>query len=181
MPKTEAERELLLALGYDPDDPNLSVEFVTAPVTEPAAQRGGIIKEHCEMADMEKRVGQYVTVRDIIRKMEARHEEELAEPKEILQKLGGVLQKFLDDNNLENLKTAAGTCYISTKWSAPLVDADAFMRFVIENAEFDLLERRASSTAVKDYVEKHNQLPAGVSLNALASVGVRRPAGKAKS
>jgi hypothetical protein len=125
--------------------------------------------------DMEKRAQQYVAVRDKIREMEARHEAELKGPKETLQKLGGIIQKFLDDNKLESLKTAAGTCYISTRWTASLKDADAFMRFVIDNEQFDLLERRASATAVKDYVADHNTLPPGVSLNALASVGVRRP------
>jgi hypothetical protein len=82
---------------------------------------------------------------------------------------------------LKNLRTEAGTCYISTTWKSPLQDADAFMRFVIENEEFDLLERRASSTAVRAYVEEHNHLPSGVNLNAVTSVGVRRPNGGAKS
>jgi hypothetical protein len=55
------------------------------------------------------------------------------------------------------------------------------MDFVLENKQFDLLERRASATAVKAYVEEHNMLPTGVNLNALSSIGVRRPPGKAKS
>lgn len=133
------------------------------------------------MADMEKRVGQYVEVRDLIRDMEARHKEELAKPTELLEKLAGVIHRFMDAHNLENLKTAAGTCYISTRWSASVQDPDAFINFIKETQNFDLLERRASSTAVKAYVEEHNSLPTGVNLSALSSVGVRRPAGKAKS
>jgi hypothetical protein len=133
------------------------------------------------MADMEKRAGQYVALRDKIRDMETKHEEELKPYKEKLEQLAGIIHKFLEEHGLENLKTAAGTCYISTRWTATVADADAFMRFVIENENFDLLERRASATAVKAYVEDHNSLPTGVSLNALSSVGVRRPTGKTKS
>jgi len=132
--------------------------------------------------DMEKRVGQYVATRDLIRAMEKKHEEELQKPKEILQKLAGIIHRFMDENSLENLRTKTGTCYISTKWTASVEDPDAFMKFVIESKNFDLLERRASSTAVRAYVEDHKHLPAGVNLNALAQVGVRRPPnGEAKS
>jgi hypothetical protein len=139
-------------------------------------------KGHCEMAeDIEKRVGQYVAIRDTIQQLEQQHEEELKPRKEMLQKLGGIIHKFMDENKLENLRTSAGTCYVSTRWIAPVEDADAFMRFVIDTKNFDLLERRASATAVKAYVQEHNTLPTGVNLNALASIGVRRPPGKAKS
>lgn len=131
--------------------------------------------------DMEKRVGQYVAVRDTIRELEKKHEEELAPHKVVLEKLAGVIHNFMDANNIESLKTETGTCYISTRYTASVQDADAFMRFVIDNEEFDLLERRASATAVKAYVEEHKHLPMGVNLNALSSVGVRRPTGSAKS
>jgi hypothetical protein len=131
--------------------------------------------------DMEKRVAQYIALRDTIEKLNKEHEETMRPHKLMLERIGGMLQQFMDANNLENLKTAAGTCYISIRHTASVQDADAFMKFVIEQQQFDLLERRASSTAVRAYVEDHNSLPAGVSLNTLASVGVRRPTGKTKS
>jgi hypothetical protein len=131
--------------------------------------------------DMEKRVGQYVAVRDEIDALKLKHEEELRKPKLILEKLAGIIHKFLDDNNLENLRTSAGSCYISTRWTATVQDPDAFMQFVISSQNFDLLERRAKAEAVKAYVNEHNILPTGVNLNALSSVGVRRPSGKSKS
>lgn len=132
--------------------------------------------------NMEKRISQYVALRDHIEQMEKQHAEQLKQPKDTLQKLGGIIQKFLDDNKLENLKTAGGTAYVSVRYTASLSDPDAFMRFVIDTKNFDLLERRASSTACRQFVEDHNgQLPAGVNLNALSSIGVRRPPGHPKS
>lgn len=130
--------------------------------------------------DMEKRVAQYVQVRDYIKKMDDEHEAKMKPSKDMLQKLAGIIHRFLEDNKLENLRTTAGSCYISTRWTATVQDADVFFKFVIDNEEFDLLERRASATAVRAYVDEHKSLPAGVNLNAIASVGVRRPS-EAKS
>lgn len=127
--------------------------------------------------DMEKRVAQYVQVRDALDALAERQKAEAKPLKELLDVLGGVLQKFLDDNNLANLTTAAGSCYTSTRHTASVADAKAFMDYVIETKKFELLERRANPTAVKAFVQEHGHLPAGVNMSALTSVGVRRAAG----
>jgi hypothetical protein len=53
------------------------------------------------------------------------------------------------------------------------------MQHVIQNNSFELLDKRANVTAVKDYVKEHNTTPPGVNLSSITSIGVRRPA-KAK-
>lgn len=127
--------------------------------------------------DMNKRVRQYIQVRDALDALKKRQEEEAKPLKEILDMLAGVIQTFLDTNNLENLRTDAGSCYLSTRHTASVADPDAFMNYVISTGKFDLLERRAKVEAVKDHVQKHGVLPTGVNLSALTSVGVRRAAG----
>lgn len=127
--------------------------------------------------DMEKRVAQYVQIRDAIEALQKRHSEELKPLRELLDALGGRIQQFLDTNNLENLKTSAGSCYLSTRYTTSVADAKAFMDYVVESKNFDLLERRANATAVKAYVQEHGHLPAGVNMSALTSVGVRRAPG----
>jgi len=49
------------------------------------------------------------------------------------------------------------------------------MDYVTTNKLFDLLDRRANTTAVKAFVKKNNQLPPGCNLSAVETVGVRRP------
>jgi hypothetical protein len=71
--------------------------------------------------------------------------------------------------------TKGGTIYTSTRYTASLADPEAFMKFVIETRQFDLLDRKANSTAVKDYVGEHNVLPTGCNLTAMKTLGVRRP------
>lgn len=124
--------------------------------------------------DIGRLIQQFVVVRDAIAKIKARHDEELKEGIALQELLRGKLQAFMDMNNLENLKTEHGTCYTSTKHTASLADADAFMNYVIDNKAFDLLDRRANVTAVKDFVDEHKCLPPGCNLSAIQTVGVRR-------
>jgi hypothetical protein len=128
--------------------------------------------------DMNKRIMQYVQIRDKLKEIDEAHETARKPLVELQAALSGRLQKFLDDNNMESLKTEHGTCYKSTRYTTSLADPDAFMRFVISNNQFDLLDRRANSTAVKEYVNEHNNLPPGCNLNGITTVGVRRPTGK---
>lgn len=129
--------------------------------------------------DMEKRTRQFIEVRDKIAEVKDRQAAELKPLLEIQEVLAGRIQAFMQANKLENLKTSAGTCYVSTRYSASLADPEAFMQYVIANSAFDLMDRRANVTAVKDFVSAHKQLPPGCNLSAIETLGVRRP-GSAK-
>lgn len=130
--------------------------------------------------DINKRVEQYVALRDIVRGIDEKWEGEKKKYTTLMEEVAGRIQKFMSENNItDNLKTASGTCYVSTRYSASVQDGEAFMKFVAQG-NFDMIERRANATAVKDYVKANNQLPPGVNLSAIQSLGVRRP-GKAKS
>jgi hypothetical protein len=130
------------------------------------------------VANIEKRVKQYVAVRDQIKVIEERHTKELETIKAIKDELTGILQECLTAIGAESIRTSEGTAYTSTKYTASLADPKAFMDFVISNQNFDLLDRKANSTAVRAYVEETGSLPPGVNLSSIATVGVRRPTGK---
>lgn len=127
--------------------------------------------------DADKRVGQYVQIRDAIERTKERHTKELAPLLEIQHRLSGLLEGMLTAANAESLRTKSGTCSKSTRYTASLADPDAFMNYVINNKKFDLLDRRANATAVRDHVKETNELPPGVNLNAVQTIGVRRAPG----
>jgi hypothetical protein len=127
--------------------------------------------------DLAKRVEQYIQVRDAIKRLDEKWEKEKAPLLEIQQILSGKLEAALDASNAVNIKTEAGTFYKSTRYTASLADPDAFMNFVKQYDKFELLDRRANATAVRDYVAKSHQLPPGCNLSAIQSIGVRRKAG----
>ncbi len=124
--------------------------------------------------DMETTIQKFIDTRDAIKIMEDKHKEDMKKYRARMDKLSGDIQEFLDKNNLENVKTKAGTCYLSTRRTASLADPEAFMNYVIEHEAFDLMDRRANSTAVQDFVKKHKALPPGCNLNSVTTVGVLR-------
>ena len=128
--------------------------------------------------DMNKRTMQYIQIRDALKRVDEKYDAERKPLLEIQEQLAGIIRSFMDTNKLDNLKTAAGTCYTSTRYTASLADPQAFMDFVIRTGKFELMDRRANSTAVKDFVEENNHLPTGCNLNAVQTLGVRRPGAK---
>lgn len=129
--------------------------------------------------DIDKRIAQYIEVRDALKRVDEKWEGERKPLLEIQEMLSGRIRTFMETNNItDNLKSASGTCYLSTRWSASLADPQAFMDYVIRTNQFELLDRRANVTAVRDHVEKTNLLPAGCNLSAIQTVGVRRPTAK---
>ncbi len=124
--------------------------------------------------DLDKRTGQYVFIRDEIKKLEAKHKEELKPLKDMLLELEQKISGYLTAHNVDALKTAHGTCYRSTRWSASLADPEVFMNYVIQSERWELLDRRANVTAVKDYVASTKSLPPGCNLTSVQTLGVRR-------
>lgn len=124
--------------------------------------------------DLAKRIEQYINVRDHLKVIEDEYNEKRKPFVEVQERLSAIIQRFMDEHNLENLKTEHGTCYKTVRYQASLADPDAFMRFVIEHGKFDLLDRRANTTSVRDFVGEHKYLPPGCNLTATQSLGVRR-------
>lgn len=136
----------------------------------------GIDKELVNLT-VAKRIQQYVAIRDRLKEMEVDHEKAKKPLTDALEELNGVLQEFLDDNGTDSVKTKWGTCFKSTRYTASLADSEAFMTYVIQSGRFELLDRKANSTAVRDFVAEQGNLPPGCNLTAKSNVGVRRGKG----
>lgn len=130
------------------------------------------------VANIEKRVKQYVAVRDAIKAIKDKHEKELEPMVDIQNKLTGIIQTCLEAAGAESIKTSEGTAYTTTRYTASLQDPKLFMDFVIENKAFDLMDRKANAPAVRDYVAEKGTLPPGVNLSSISTIGVRRASGK---
>lgn len=127
--------------------------------------------------DTEKKVLQFIKLRDLRRALKMRYEEEDKKLRDLQSILEGQLSAFMSANKVDNLRTQHGTCYTTIRYSASLADPEAFMQFVITNQKFDLLDRRANATAVRDYLDaSHASAVPGCNLSALEHIGVRRSA-----
>ena len=122
----------------------------------------------------DKFVAQYVALRDKLKAMDEEHEKRKKPVREALEAVGGLLTELLEKTNSEAISTEHGTCYTSTRYTASLADPQAFMDFVLSTRQFELLDRKANTTAVKAYVEEHKALPVGCNLTSIKTIGVRR-------
>jgi hypothetical protein len=96
--------------------------------------------------DIDKRIEQYIQVRDALKRLEEKQELERKPLLEIQERLSGMIRVFMESNNItDNLKSKSGTAILSTRYTASLADPEAFMRFVIDKSRFELLDRRANT------------------------------------
>jgi hypothetical protein len=124
-------------------------------------------------ARINKMVAQYRALRVRIEEMEEGFKKQLAPFKSAKDKLAGTMLEFLDKTGQEAARTDEGTVYVLVKHTTPLGDPDAFMDYVMKNGAFELMDRRANSTACREFAEEHGSLPPGVKLNTTRTVGVR--------
>lgn len=124
--------------------------------------------------DVEKRVAQFVQLRDKIKEINDKHDEELAPYKQAKAQLEAELLEHLNANHMKSARTEAGTVSISEKTSCRVEDTDAFRSFVVDNGEWDLCDMKANAPAVEKYMEEQQAPPPGVVVNRFRTVGVRR-------
>lgn len=124
--------------------------------------------------DVEKRVAQFVQLRDKIKEISDKHEAELAPYKQAKSQLEAELLEHLNANHMKSARTAAGTVNVSEKTSCRVEDTDAFRSFVVNNGEWDLCDMKANAPAVEKYMEEQQAPPPGVIVNRFRTVGVRR-------
>lgn len=124
--------------------------------------------------DMNKRVAQFIKLRDKIKEIEDRHAEELAPYREAMEQLEGLFLEHLNNTGSDKVGTEAGTVYRTEKKSASLADRTAFWAYVVSQADWDLLDYKANPTQVAAFIEKHGSPPPGVNFQVRHTVGVRR-------
>lgn len=124
--------------------------------------------------NIEKRIEQYIKLRDHIKSLDDAHKATMAPFRETLEKLNAVLLNHLNTVGVDSAKSASGTVYKTMKESVSLEDPSAFMRHVIGTENWDLLERKANLTACKAFAEENVTMPPGVKFSSMQVVGVRR-------
>lgn len=114
----------------------------------------------------------------IRREIDARIDRCVAEVAPLYEKreqVEAILAGILQENGQESARTKSGTVSLGMRRTAKLEDAAAFMDWVIENKQFDLIERRAAAVPVDDWSKEHNgELPPGCVLNKVQTVSVRK-------
>lgn len=120
-------------------------------------------------------VEKYIALRDRKAVIKAEYDQKVAAIDAALTKIEGVLLSTFNATGIENIKTAAGTAYVSVQTRASVADWDAYFGgFVVPNEAWEFIERRVNKSAVDAYRQANNDLPPGVNWSETRVVNVRR-------
>lgn len=118
-------------------------------------------------------IEKYINVRDAIAVISDRHKQELEPHRQSLEVLETALQGMLNDVGGDSIKTPAGTAYRSTATTAKVEDWPAFVTYVSQSGDTELLVRNVNKTRLQECVEAGRLVP-GCSMGQVSRINVRR-------
>lgn len=124
--------------------------------------------------NFETAAAKYVELRDKIDELDRQHKDAKAELKAKMVLLENWFTAKATEEGLNDIKTDFGTAYWSTHHSATVASREDFFNFCREHEAWDLLEARASKTAVKSFIEAEGAPPPGVNFNSVSVFNFRR-------
>lgn len=124
--------------------------------------------------DINKLVAAYVKARDKKAELKKAYDEKVASLDEWMTKAEQHMLAYLQSQNAESIRTESGTVFIAEKTSATIADRDAFLQYLLDNDAMYMLDVKANKTAVKEFINLHNDLPPGVNWRVVREPQIRR-------
>jgi predicted secreted Zn-dependent protease len=128
---------------------------------------------------VERIVAEYVTLRDTISEKEEKHKEEIAVLRAQLEELSAALLEVCAEQNIDSMRTPAGTAsrrVLSRYWTS---DWEAMYQFISENKVPWLLEKRINNNLMQQFLGDMPDLtPPGLQADRKFIISVRRPSAR---
>lgn len=115
----------------------------------------------------------YVKLRDEKASIAERHKAELDPYNGALERLETQLMDMLNAQGGDSIKTKSGTAYRSTATTAKVDDWPAFVTFVLDSGDTELLVRNVNKTRMTELLEAGQSVP-GCSQSQVSRINVRR-------
>jgi hypothetical protein len=128
---------------------------------------------------IEEMVGIYIKIRNKIEETEERHKSELEKIREEYDIVSQHLLGICNEQNLDSIKTPAGTVSrtVSTRYWAS--DWEQMYSFIRDHDAPQLLERRIHNGNMKQFLEENpDTLPIGLQADSRYTIRVRKPTAK---
>jgi len=122
----------------------------------------------------EQAAERYLSAKKDMEALDREFKERKAKIREKLVVLENWFTAKAQEDGLSSVKTSCGTAYWSTHHSATVASREDFFSFCKEEDAWDLLEARASKTAVKSYIEAAGEPPPGVNYSAVNVFNFRK-------
>lgn len=123
------------------------------------------------LSDLEFLMSEVLRVRDIDSKLWS----DLTEVRKYLEELEGALRVEFAKNGLTSCKDREGNNFsVRITETLGVNDFDAFMKFVIDTGNFQLLQKRVATTAAKEVCESMGSMIPGLVSKRLQTITVRK-------
>lgn len=120
-------------------------------------------------------IAAYMTLRAKKDAIEGETKQKVSEIKAKMEKLEAWIKTQADAQGVTSFKTKHGTAFLTTTDYANVADWDAVLEFIQTKGAFEMLEKRVSKTAVRNYVENDKFVPPGVNYGTKLEVNIRKP------
>lgn len=129
--------------------------------------------------NLENTVKVYLKIRDAIDALKEKQKADLEELEAQYEVVSNTLLEFCNSQNLDSIKTKAGTIsrrVSSRYWTS---DWDSLSRVILEHDAVYLLERRIHNSNMKQFLEENPEaFPPGLQADSKYTVQVRKPSNK---
>jgi hypothetical protein len=121
----------------------------------------------------------YRKIRDVINEKEEAHKTEITALKDQLDTVSAKLLDICNEQNMDSLRTPAGTVTRRTTTRYWTSDWESMYNFIKEHDAHHLLEQRIHNGNMKTYLEENpDTLPIGLNADTKYAVTVRKPTAK---
>lgn len=124
---------------------------------------------------IEEAVCDFMAIKDQRATLKAAFEEEDNKLKRVQEKIEAYLLQSSNETGVDSFRTPYGTASKVGKRVFNVKDADAFIDWVIQTGNRQMLPKRANSTPMKEYFEQHEALPPGVETQQFFEISITRP------
>ena len=134
------------------------------------------MSEQQNVADL---VAVYRKLRATIAEAEEEHETKIKSLKEQMELVSAELLNFCNEQNLDSVKTPAGTISRRVQTRYWTTDWEQMNNFIVEHNAVHLLEKRIHNTNMKQFLEENpDALPIGLQVDNKYVIQVRKPSEK---
>lgn len=116
----------------------------------------------------------YLAVRREVERIEKEAKVAVSELKKTALDLENWITLQAQADGLTTVKTSLGTAYWSTHYNAAVASREELFAYCKANDAWDLIESRASKTAVRSFIEGNGAPPPGVNFSSIQVFNLRK-------
>lgn len=131
-----------------------------------------------EHIDMETAVQRYLELRDLKEKIDKAAKARTVELDRKMEVLERWFAMKSEQEGVESWRTDFGTAYFGEVDFCSVGDWDEVLEYAVNNDALDILHKGVNKTAIRGFIEEHDELPPGVNYGKRRRLYVRKPTAK---